>query len=160
MATPLIHPYPKLQSNPTHPLPLSQSSPTPYPSSFVIPNCLPLYLHPSRYLYPPSQTPYPRVVPPPHLTTPPTPSPIILIPEEHVDAVDDVRLVELYSDALAPVSGDGVCGVTTLTAVVLSVSIQQGIFHLALNGGSIAVGCGHILLLRYYTTTNITTIIP
>lgn len=75
--------------------------------------------------------------------------PVILIPEEHADGVDDVGLVELYRDALAPVSSDGVGGVAVLSCVVLRVPIEQGLLGLSLNGAGPSVRSGHILFWNY-----------
>lgn len=74
------------------------------------------------------------------------PLPVVLIPEKHTDTVDDVGLVELDSDPLAPVSGDGVSGVAIFTGVVLCVSIEQGLLRLPLYGACNTMGSGYILL--------------
>ena len=45
--------------------------------------------------------------------------PVVLIPQQHPDTVDDVWLPQEHSDTLAVVLCDAVCGVAILPGVVL-----------------------------------------
>ena len=77
--------------------------------------------------------------------------PVVLIPKQHPEAVDNVLLVELHGDCLAVLAVDGVRGVALLSVIVLSVAVQQHVSPLALNGGSFATNSGHILLGNWGT---------
>lgn len=80
--------------------------------------------------------------------------PIVLIPQEHDDAVDDVRLVQLDSDAFAPVPHNRVCGVAVLSIVVLCVPVEQSLFDLSLQRACITLRGGHVLFRNYIAKMN------
>lgn len=78
-----------------------------------------------------------------------TTSPVVSVPEQHANAVDDVGLTELDSDALAVVAGDGVRCVALLSVVVLCVSVEEDISDLTLDRACVVLGCGHVLIRNW-----------
>lgn len=75
---------------------------------------------------------------------------VVSVPEEHPDAVEEVRLTQLDRDSLAAVSADGVSGVALLSVVALCVSIEESILHLTLHCHRVVLRGGNVLFWNWW----------